>query len=169
MPLVVAALVTPAVATKTLAQEASPSAPRFAMTDSSVVGRVRMAPDPETPGGRVAEMPALPAGEYRLRATLEENSSTLSSDWEPLTVDPFSVEYQDPRVDRLQLSSVARATGGEALGPGEFADWARALDLSRRERILSGRIDLGSRLWLLLPLLGFLSVEWTLRKRAGLI
>jgi hypothetical protein len=137
--------------------------------DSSVVGRARMAADPETPGGRVAEMPALPAGEYRLRATLEENSASLSSSWEPLTVDPFSVEYQDPRVDRLRLGSVARATGGEPLVPGEFTEWARSLDLSRRERILSGRIDLGSQFWLLLPLLGFLSVEWALRKRAGLI
>jgi hypothetical protein len=137
--------------------------------DSSVAGRVRMAPDPRTPGGRQAELPSLVAGEYRLRATLEENSATLHSDWEPMTVDAFSVEFRDPRVDRLRLASLARATGGDLLDEQDFRTWARELDLSQRERVSTGRIDLGARLWLLLPLLALLSVEWALRKRAGLI
>lgn len=137
--------------------------------DTTIAGRVRMAPDPELDGGRVAELPALPAGEYRLRATLEEDSGTLSSDWERLTVDPFSVEFRDPRVDRLQLASIARATGGGLLEPTALEAWASQLDLSDRERVLTGRIDLGARIWLLAPLLLFLSVEWALRKRAGLI
>ena len=137
--------------------------------DSNVVGRVRMGPDPGTPGGRLADLPALGAGEYRLRATLEEDSGSLSSPWQRLTVDPFSVEYQDPRVDRLQLASLASATGGQLIGPADFDGWARSLDLSRREAVLTGRIDLGSRFWLLIPLLLFLSVEWAVRKRAGLI
>ena len=96
-------------------------------------------------------------------------TGTLSSTWQPLTVDPFSVEYQDPRVDRLRLGAIARATGGGLLDPGDFESWARSLDLSRREQLLTGRIDLGSRFWLLIPLLAFLSAEWILRKRAGLI
>jgi len=137
--------------------------------DSNVVGRVRMAPDPGTPGGRLTDLPALPAGEYRLRATVEEDSGSLSSPWQRLTVDPFSVEYQDPRVDRLQLASLTTATGGELIGRGDFEEWARSLDLSRRESVLTGRIDLGSRFWLLIPLLLFLSVEWAVRKRVGLI
>jgi hypothetical protein len=137
--------------------------------DSNVAGGVRMAPDPGTPGGRLTDLPALPAGEYQLRATLEEDSGSLSSPWQRLTIDPFSVEYQDPRVDRLQLASLANATGGDLIGPGDFDAWARSLDLSRRESVLTGRIDLGSRFWLLIPLLFFLSLEWALRKRAGLI
>lgn len=136
---------------------------------AEAAGRVRMTPDPATPGSRVVELPALPAGEYRLRCTLEENSGSLSSPWQRLTVDPFSVEFQDPRVDRLQLASLARATGGELVTPDGFEEWARGLDLSRREVLLTGRIDLGARLWLLLPLLFLLSAEWALRKRAGLI
>jgi hypothetical protein len=137
--------------------------------DSTVAGRVRMAPDPRTPGGREAELPSLVAGDYRLRATLEENSTSLHSAWEPLTVDAFSVEFRDPRVDRLRMASLARATGGDVLVEGDFEDWARSLELSERRRVSTGRIDLGSRLWLLLPLLAFLSAEWAVRKRAGLI
>jgi hypothetical protein len=137
--------------------------------DSIVAGRVRMAPDTATPGARSAELPSLAAGEYLLRATLEENSSSLHSSWEPLTVDAYSVEFRDPRVDRLRLASLARATGGDLLSGPDLAPWARSLELDQRQRISTGRIDLGSRLWLLIPLLGFLSVEWALRKRAGLI
>jgi hypothetical protein len=138
-------------------------------TDSTVAGRVRMRPDPEHPGERLAELPSLPAGEYRLRATLEENSASLHTAWEPLTVDAFSVEFRDPRVDRLRLASLSRATGGDLIGEEDFAAWVSSLDLSVRERVLTGRIDLGSRLWLLLPLLAFLSAEWAVRKRVGLI
>jgi hypothetical protein len=138
-------------------------------TDSTVAGRVRMRPDPQHPGERLAELPSLPAGEYRLRATLEENSASLHTAWEPLTVDAFSVEFRDPRVDRLRLASLSRATGGDLIEEEDFAPWVSSLDLSVRERVLTGRVDLGSRLWLLLPLLAFLSAEWAVRKRVGLI
>jgi hypothetical protein len=79
------------------------------------------------------------------------------------------VEFRDPRVDRLRLASLARATGGDLLDERDLGEWARSLDLDQRQRISTGRIDLGSRLWLLLPLLAFLSAEWALRKRVGLI
>jgi hypothetical protein len=137
--------------------------------DTSVVGRTRMEPDSTTPGARTVEMPALAPGEYLVRARLEEGDTGVSSSWQRLTIDPYSVEFQDPRVDRLQLATLASTTGGRLVDSGEFEAWADELDLQRRRVLLSGRTDLGASLWLLLPLLGVLSAEWAWRKRTGLI
>jgi hypothetical protein len=100
---------------------------------------------------------------------LEEGDAGVSSPWQRLTIDPYSVEFQDPRVDRLQLATLASAAGGRLIDPGAFEAWADELDLQRRRVLLSGRTDLGASLWLLLPLLGALSIEWAWRKRTGLI
>jgi len=143
----------------------------WARADGSgeVVGRLRMDPDAATPGGRIADLGALPAGEYQLRCRLEDEAGSLETDWQPLTVDPFSVEFRDPRVDRPRLAALARATGGALIDDDDFEAWAQGLNLSRREVVLTGRVDLGAGFWLLVPLLVLLSLEWALRKRVGLI
>lgn len=132
-------------------------------------GRSRMELDPNTPGGRRLPMPALRAGRYSLRVALEEGSDRVVSDWEPIVVDPYSVEFRNPRVDLTALNDIATRTGGRILRHDELEDWARQVDLHEKRAILSGRIDLWSSLWLFLPLLALLSLEWALRKRWGLI
>lgn len=147
---------------------------RSADTDSlnlgdEVLGRARMQLDPRTPGGRRLPLPALPPGEYLLRVSTEDPMGRSSSPWQPLLVDPYSVEYRDPGVDRAALAALARRTGGDLLRSDALASWARELELEPSRRVLTGRLDLWASPWLLLPLLGILAVEWGLRKRVGLI
>lgn len=137
--------------------------------DEAVLGRARMQLDPRTPGGRRLPLPALPPGEYLLRVSTEDAAGRQVSDWQPLLVDPYSVEFRDPKVDRAALAALAERTGGELLGPSELAEWARELELEPSRRLLTGRLDLWASPWLLVPLLGILALEWAVRKRSGLI
>jgi len=137
---------------------------------SEVLGRARMREDPRTPGGRRLSVPALPPGTYGVRVALEDAGESVVSEWQSLTVDPYSVEFRDPDVDAASLAALARRTGGDLLGGGGGAlDWAAELPLERRESVLAGRLDLWASPWLLVPLLAFLGLEWALRKRWGLI
>jgi hypothetical protein len=132
-------------------------------------GRARMDPDPRTPGGRQLAVPALPPGEYSIRVALEEDGSRITSAWQDLVVDPYSVEFQHPQVDRGALLRIAQATRGDVLAPDELHDWPSHLALQPRQAVLSGRIDLWDSLFLFLPLLILLALEWVLRKRWGLV
>jgi hypothetical protein len=126
--------------------------------------------DPRTTGGRVLPLPALPAGAYSLRLALEEGEDErVVSRWHDLVIDPNSVEFRDPRVDIASLAAIASATGGRLLGHDELETWAEGLDLRALERTLTARLDLWGSIWLFLPLLGLLALEWALRKRWGLV
>lgn len=139
--------------------------------DSTVeaTGRARMQPDPAAPGGRVLPLPPLPAGEYSMRVALEEGDRRLTTPWEPLVVDPYSVEFLQPQVDRGGLRRIAQTTGGAMLSPADLRAWPSRLTLEPRQAVLSGRVDLWDSLTLVLPLLGLLALEWVLRKRWGLV
>lgn len=136
---------------------------------TDVLGRVRMRQDPRTPGGRVVELPALPPDAYSMRVAMEDASGSFASDWQSLTVDPYSVEFRDPAVDRAALTALVRRTGGAMVSTAGAADWAADIPLAPRTSVLSGRLDLWASPWLLVPLLGLLALEWALRKRWGLI
>ena len=140
-----------------------------ATREDAVLGRVLMRTDPRTPGGRRTAVPALPPGEYRVRVSSEGRGERLVSDWQPLTVDPYSVEFRNPGVDRASLASLANRTGGRLLRAERLDDWTGSVGLEEERRVLEGRLDLWASPWLLLPLLGALALEWILRKRWGLI
>lgn len=132
-------------------------------------GRAPMQLDPRTPGGRSLAVPALPPGTYGLRLAMEEKSGRVESPWAQLVIDPYSVEFRRPRVDRAALARVAATTGGRLLSPSDLERWARELPLEPRQAVLTGRIDLWNSIWLLAPLLLALALEWALRKRWGLV
>jgi hypothetical protein len=132
-------------------------------------GRARMDLDPSAPGGRLLALPPLPPGDYSVRVALEEDQTRMTAPWQPLVVDPYSVEFQQPRVDSSGLQRIAQATGGAVLDPSELSDWPARLALEPRQAILSGRIDLWDSLVVVLSLLGLLALEWILRKRWGLV
>ncbi len=138
-------------------------------TTAQPTGRAPMQIDPHNPGGRTIALPALPPGRYALRLAMEEKSGRVTAPWSRLEIDPYSVEFRHPQVDRASLTRIAQMTGGRTLRPDELDRWARELPLHARDSVLTGRIDLWDSLWLLLPLLGSLAVEWALRKRWGLV
>jgi hypothetical protein len=145
---------------------------RTASTDSTAEaeGRARMDLDPRTPGGRRLSLPPLPAGRYELRLALEERGERLTSPWQSLVVDPYSVEYQRPGVDRASLQRMARVTGGRLLDGSLEADaWSEDVSLSPKSTVRTSRFALWSSLPLFLAFLALLSLEWILRKRWGLI
>ncbi len=132
-------------------------------------GRARMNLDPDTAGGRVLPLPSLPAGEYRMRVALEEDDSRITSAWQPLLVDPYSVEFLDPRVDMPALAAIAAATGGRVLSASEVGEWSASVPLQAKQAVLTGRLDLWDSPWIFMPLIALLGFEWGMRKRWGLV
>jgi hypothetical protein len=137
--------------------------------EAEPTGRARMELDSQSAGGRQLELPSLPAGEYLFRVALEEGAERETSEWTALTIDPYSVEYRNPSVDIEGLRRISEQTGGRMLAADGLQGWAAKLPLPVRRATLGSRIDLWRSLWLFLPLLGVLTLEWSLRKRWGLI
>jgi uncharacterized membrane protein len=78
-----------------------------------------------------------------------------------------SVEFLDPRPAWENLETLATLSGGRMLrGSAELAELLRDLQRSEGE-VLVHQTPLWDRWWLWLFLLGILTVEWSLRRRAG--
>jgi len=77
-------------------------------------------------------------------------------------------EQMDPRADRPLLEYLARQTGGAVLEPTTLANLHQVLALEPRTLESAQRTPLWDRWWCLGIIAGCLTVEWLLRKRAGL-
>jgi hypothetical protein len=133
--------------------------------------RLPMDLDPDSPGGRRLALPSLPPGDYRFRARIEPvgEEPGLSSDWTPLSIDAYSIEYRNPNPDLPALRSLAEHSGGRLLHGSQDPDWIDSLDLSPQRHAELLRFDLWSSWWAFGALLLLLGMEWGCRRRWGLL
>lgn len=116
-----------------------------------------------------ARLQVLGGGEYQFRGIAEQSGQPLGEDSGRFSVEPFSLEFLNTRLNEPLLRQMAQATGG-AYGPTDslaaFVERLPLVSLSRRETsdfALWGRAPV---LWILLAVLG---VEWLVRKRQGML
>ncbi|MDZ7373934.1 MAG: hypothetical protein ONB23_08165 [candidate division KSB1 bacterium] len=131
---------------------------------------------PVADGVYEGELPALPEGRYQYRGYASKNGHELGSSEGQFAVKEYTPELVDPRASLALVAAAARATGGVAvlreqaqlvldsldalLGSEE---WRRATRERRGNWTIHGS-------WWLVGLAGALLVlEWTLRRRNGLL
>jgi hypothetical protein len=119
-----------------------------------------------------AVAPALPPGRYLVRGHADIPGRTISSKAHEIQISRTSVEYRRVAQDRAALASVARRTGGRYYA-GTAEDLATRLpelvDFAPRQLQSTSEVTLRTNVLLFLLIVGFLAVEWMLRKRAGMI
>lgn len=117
----------------------------------------------------VADLGALPAGRYVAHGSADLPGKTLQSKPLEFRVSTTSVEFQRTPQDRDALVRFARRQGGDYLAAGQAAELSDKLSLDRRRVPTVSESVLRASVPLFLLLLAFLSGEWLLRKRAGMI
>ena len=116
-----------------------------------------------------SELAPLPPGRYLIRGNAELPDRTIASRPLEVRVSETSVEFQRVHQDRAALVSIARRSGG-AYGSGDdVASLAARIPLEPRTTQTVTEITMRTSVFLFLLILGLLSIEWLLRKRAGMI
>ncbi|MGH7595928.1 MAG: hypothetical protein ACREOI_06220 [bacterium] len=116
-----------------------------------------------------ATLQVLGGGEYQFRGVAEQNGRKIGEDSGRFTVEPFSLEFLNTRLNEPLLRQMAQATGGAYGNPDSLANFVARLPLSSISRHETFDFALWGRTPVLLVLLLVLGVEWFVRKRQGML
>ena len=111
-------------------------------------------------------------GAYRFKATVVNTSGVfIDSDTLDLQVTAPDLENDNPQANLSLLRRIATLSGGMYFDPEQAGDAFRALLHKQNEftRDVTDVSELWNQPWMLLTLVGLLSLEWMLRKRWGLV
>lgn len=126
-------------------------------------------------GGRYAvRLPTgLAAGDYTYAGEAKKDGKVLGSDGGRFNVGEYSVEFSEPRMRSDVLRTLSDKTGGKFYTPNEAGSLLHDLKANPRfaPRSLEDKHDYeGRNAWALLALaVVFLSAEWFIRKRIGML
>jgi len=116
-----------------------------------------------------ATLQVLGGGEYQFRGVAEQSGRRIGEDSGRFTVEPFSLEFLNTRLNEPLLRQMAQATGGVYGTPDSLANFVARLPLSSISRHETFDFALWGRTPVLLVLLLVLGVEWFVRKRQGML
>lgn len=111
----------------------------------------------------------LAPGDYVARGEVEIDGEVLGSEDVEFTVSSFTPEFSDLRQDRDLLEGLAKHFQGEYLDRSGLDGAIASIDLSPRKTRIQRRLDLWNHPSIFFVVLIFLSFEWLLRKRFGLL
>jgi len=124
---------------------------------------------PRGNGRYEGEMMPWAVGEYRFSGNAQVNGDTLGSDRGLFAVEPFNLELLDPRARFNLLGQVAHVSGG-SFAKAQDADTLLArLKFEPHVMVTRHEVPLwrqGLLVWIIIALL---ALEWTLRKRSGML
>jgi hypothetical protein len=116
-----------------------------------------------------ATLQVLGGGEYQFRGVAEQSGQQLGEDTGRFSMEPFSLEFLNTRLNEPLLRQMAQATGG-AYGNADslniFVDRLHLTPLSTHE---TSDFALWGHAPVLLVLLAVLGMEWLVRKRQGML
>jgi hypothetical protein len=111
----------------------------------------------------------LPPGKYRLKAEAELPDRTITSKALDLSVSEVSVEFRRVAQDRGNLQRLAGQSGGRYVDPEKIDEMAAHIPL--KDKIVASTAEISFRMsgWVFTAILLLLGLEWTIRKRYGMI
>jgi len=116
-----------------------------------------------------ATLQVLGGGEYQFRGVAEQSGQQLGEDTGRFSVEPFSLEFLNTRLNEPLLRQMAQATGGAYGNVDSLNIFAERLQLTPLSRHETSDFALWGRAPVLLVLLTVLGLEWLVRKRQGML
>jgi uncharacterized membrane protein len=115
------------------------------------------------------DSPGLQPGSYGFMATARFEGDAVGQDRGEFVIEGYSVEDGDLRADTLLLQQIAQVSGGRYRRLDDWHELMRSLNLQTRinEDVKTHR--LWGSIWPMVAVIALLSVEWTTRKRIGMI
>lgn len=115
----------------------------------------------------------LPEGDYAFTGEAQSGSTSLGQDNGRFSVGVVALEYQNLRMNAPLLRAIAERTGGKFYTPAEagkfLEDLKKAHGYTSRGITRKFEFALWNLPYLLAAAILFLSIEWFLRKRAGML
>jgi len=123
---------------------------------------------PSGAGQHAAVVAAGTAGLYRVRAEARQGSALLGVADRWIYVGGSDPEYADPRLNEGFLRRLARQSGGQYVPAAEADKVLAALASSSPQTLEPERRDLWHEPWAFALVVGFLIVEWVVRRVWGM-
>ncbi len=115
------------------------------------------------------ELQALTGGDYSYQGTATYNDREIGTDEGKFSVEDFSLEFLQTKMNESLLQGLAMKTGGQYFTDSTFISLAEILNFSIKKTLESTEMQLWNKLGLLIALIIFLTIEWFLRKRSGML
>lgn len=138
--------------------------------DGKVVSTVSLAADPNIPGLYRNELDGLDSGEYEIsvRASGYQDSA-LKSRSRFLILPPESGEMSETSVNVELLRQMATESGGKYIPEEDLSNLPDLLQPFSNGRVVESDTQLWQSYWWFAAMMLLLTIEWILRKRAGLL
>ncbi|MEZ6140398.1 MAG: hypothetical protein R3B84_07485 [Zavarzinella sp.] len=143
-------------------------------TSDQVVRTIPLVPHPVIPKEWTSSIKDLPAGKYIAELVIPGYEQMVQSTSGEKLKSPFLVlptdtgELVDLSVNRNFMLDIADKTGGKVVEIAEVDQLSEFLKAQKATRTYITETHLGQSWWLLCLVIGFLTVEWMIRKFAGL-
>ncbi|MFQ5677058.1 MAG: hypothetical protein ACE5G1_14275, partial [bacterium] len=111
----------------------------------------------------------LQGGDYEFSGTAHLQGRILGRDSGKFSVEEFSLEYQNTRMNEDLLKRIATESGGEFYTTENFAGLPEKLKFPEKYVSLKNEWEIWNRVPLLISCIFLLSVEWFIRKRKGML
>jgi hypothetical protein len=112
-------------------------------------------------------------GDFNYRGTAFLNGNSLGSDKGIFNVGNLDIEMLNPRMNYEYLNLLSNETKGKYFDAKNykqaFAEIKKVNENSKKEKIITSEINLWSDEWLIIIAIFLFSLEWFLRKRAGML
>ncbi|MCI0494901.1 hypothetical protein L0Z72_07825, partial [candidate division KSB1 bacterium] len=112
---------------------------------------------------------ALEGGDYSFEGTATFNNRVIGIDKGQFSVEDFNLEFLQTRMDETLLQQLALKTGGRFYTENNYANLDSVLNFPSRKIVESREFELWNRIILLIAVIIFLSIEWFIRKRNGML
>ena len=108
-------------------------------------------------------------GDYEFRGEASRVDQFFGADSGKFSAGEFELEFQQTRMNEPLLQRIAQVSGGTYFTPETIDQLPEKLQGEGRMRVKNSEINLWSEWWsLIIPIL-FLAIEWTLRRRRGML
>lgn len=111
----------------------------------------------------------LTPGKYSYEATIDKDGRNLKTEQGTILIESFSLEEFNQSGNPAGLSAIASLSGGSYFTYQNFDKAVNTIDTSLVHLTSDEEFSFWNKLWLLLVMVGALSVEWLLRKMNQLI
>jgi len=112
---------------------------------------------------------ALEGDDYNFTATAHLQGRVLGRDNGRFSVEPFSLEFQNTRMNETLLRRISSVTGGETFRPQDISQLNEKLKFRSKTVISNSEWEIWKQTPMLMALIFLLALEWFVRKWKGML